>query len=417
VGLGGVFQFPKPEKVDEIYGGSLYKMFFVGPAVAKAMVRLGNPEKPFATIGGGMFPYKYNPDAVNLGDYLFRSTPYPTTIFTGGLLFVNENAAYLEGFQGNFRLGGLNLDLLFTTETSMPPLYDWSLGMVASYSLAGGIVEIGAGVNLKRLLKIKPERTSPDSISNSYFTRSGVTYTGNAGFYSSQLNFLKSQDSLIKLNPQWLTDSAALQVLLDSVNAFNTPGGPSFVPAGSRSYYTTAGTVAMARMAIDFGKMLDMPSTYGPFRIFGEIGILGWKDYPIFYEKKAERMPIMLGIHVPTMGLLQQLTVQFEQFKSPWANNTENLGVNNYPIPVFPDGYLREFSGDSYNEVTQHDDIAWSILLKRKILSHLTLDAQFARDHMRTVGTDWFYGGRYEPGEVLYRNSSWYWMVQFSWGI
>ena len=86
VGLGGIFQFGKPERVNEVFGGSQYKMFFIGPTIAKATVLFGEPEAPRFTLGGGMFPFKYNPDAMNLGEYLFRSGPYPTYIMNGGVL-------------------------------------------------------------------------------------------------------------------------------------------------------------------------------------------------------------------------------------------------------------------------------------------------------------------------------------------
>src|SRR3954468_22220468 len=60
IGLGGVFEFPKAEISQEKFGGSQYRLFFVGPAVAKAMYKFGDPEHPAFTLGGGMFAYKYN---------------------------------------------------------------------------------------------------------------------------------------------------------------------------------------------------------------------------------------------------------------------------------------------------------------------------------------------------------------------
>ena len=86
-------------------------------------------------------------------------------------------------------------------------------------------------------------------------------------------------------------------------------------------------------------------------------------------------------------------------------------------MPWYPEGADPLFSSDKYNDVTDDDNVAWSILLRREVLPRVNLSAQIARDHLRTVGTNWFYGGRLEPNAILYRNSSWYWMVQLAWGL
>jgi hypothetical protein len=33
------------------------------------------------------------------------------------------------------------------------------------------------------------------------------------------------------------------------------------------------------------------------------------------------------------------------------------------------------------------------------------------------VGTDWYYGSRLEPTEVLHKTSDWYWAFQLAWSI
>ncbi len=409
VGLGGVFEFPKPEHVIPKYGSSMYKMFFVGPSVAKAVYTFGNLEKPVFTLGGGLFPYKYNTDAVDLGEYLFRTTPYPATIFTGGLLFVNDNAAYLQGLHARLQLGDLTVDGLLATETSLPPLYDWSLGIVADYQIANGLMDVGAGVNFKRLIQVKPSKTQREIQQNAYFIRNGKNYYGDVGYYKAQKDFYAATGDSVR--------AASYQSIVDSVNFWMSSSNPTHIQQSELNYYTPAGVILMARASLDLKKIISINLGDAPFKIFTEAAILGWKDYPIFYEDKWKRAPVMMGIHLPTFGLLDQLTLQFEYFNSPWSNNTYNLGAQNVAVPYLPAGAEPLFSKNTYNDVTQHDNNAWVVLLRRQLYPHLNLSAQFARDHMRTVGTNWFYGGRLEPSEVLYRNSNWYWMAQLGWSL
>ena len=89
---------------------------------AEAVYAFGDVERPMLQLHLGTFCYKYNPDVRNLGEYLFRSGPYPNYILNGGFLAVGDNAAYMEGFQASAHLGGLTLDLLLITGDPMPPL-------------------------------------------------------------------------------------------------------------------------------------------------------------------------------------------------------------------------------------------------------------------------------------------------------
>jgi hypothetical protein len=434
LGLGGVFQFAKPEYVYPKFFSSMYKMFFFGPAIAKATYSFGDPEsKNGFRLGGGLFPFKYNPDAANLGEYLFRAAPYPSYITTGGLLFVGDNAAYLQGLHASWRRGGFSVDGLFVTETFMPPLYDWSLALLTSYSVADGLVELGAGVNFKRIVQIDPDRTvrKRDGLgnpmwSNLHFTRNGTTYYGDPVYYQQQADFYQQRADAFfgrgtaadsARGNEAATRAAGLQATADSVTAWQDPTHPGHVTEGERDYYTPAGTVFMARAALDLRKALGMNPGRAPFKVFAEAALLGWENQPVFYEERLRRAPIMAGVHLPTGGLLDQFTFQVEYFGSPWANSTRSLGEQNAAVPWYPEGAEPLFSQTEYNDVTEKDNIAWSLLIRREILPRVNVSAQFARDHLRTVGTNWFYGGRLEPNAILYRNSSWYWMAQIAWGI
>lgn len=428
-GIGGIFEWPKPEKTNEEFGGSQYKMFYVGPSVAKAMYHFGGMEGSFS-LGGGMFPFRYNPDANVLGDYLFRSQPYPTSIMTGGnggLTAIGDQFTVLQGFHGNFHAGNLSLDFLGVTETGLPPLYDWSLGVLLGYKIADGLIDVGAGANFKRLIQIKPEKTSVEARENSYFKKNGVWYSGQVANYNNpgtfyttkaRLAYEKNTHADSVLGDAYTAKAAPYMAIVDSLRSM-ADGGTWVDSTGKipgSKYYTPAGIMLMARASIDLKKMFNADA-FSPedLRLYGEVAVLGVKDYPVYYEKITERMPMMIGFNFPTFRLLDLLSVQMEYFNSPNLNNTYTIGQKNWSIPYLPENDL--FSENEWNDLTKKDNVAWSILLRKKVLGALTLNAQVARDHMRTIGTDWFYGARYEPNEILHKNSSWYWMFQLGWNL
>ncbi|HKP96585.1 MAG TPA: hypothetical protein VJ385_12575 [Fibrobacteria bacterium] len=427
LGLGGVFENGKPERIDDKFGGSQYKMFFIGPTIAKATAMWGDPEKPSFTLGGGLFPFKYNPQAADLGEYLFRSGPYPTYVMNGGMLSIGDNGAYLEGFQGSAHLGSLNVDLLAITETGMPPLYDWSIAILADYTLGDGLLTLGAGVNFKRLIPVNKDRTSRKEGRNAYFTRGGITYVGDETYYKKQADFYNYQimhaapgaDTSIfvaKRNENKAKyDSLIGWQVPDPANSDIKQYPDSIAPL---KYFTPAGTVFMARANLDLKHLFNSEALgHKDLMLFAEAALLGWTNYPIFFEKRAQRIPIMAGINLPTWKVLDLLSVQVEHLASPFQNNTYSLGARNHATPWFPDGTDLNFSGNEYNDGAKKDDWAWSVLAQRSFYKSVTLSAQVARDHLRTVGTDWYYGSRLEPTEDLHKISDWYWALQLAWAI
>jgi hypothetical protein len=406
VGLGGVFQFPKPENFGEKFGGSQYKLFYVGPAVAQAMYKFGDADKPVFSLGGGMFPYKYNPEAFNLGEYLFRAAPYPSYIMTGGLNTIRDNAAYLEGFIAKLNLGRYQLDFLLPTETSMPPLYDWSLAAVGSYQSESGLLNLGLGVNFKRVLQVRPSRTSRHEAGNSYFNKNGINYTGNTELYTQNATFYSNKGDSVT-SAKWTRMADSVLAWKDSTG--NVPGA---------SHYTFAGTMVMARGTLALNKVLDLESLgENDLKLYFEAALLGIKDYPVFYEKKINRLPIMAGVNLPTFQILDLLAVQVEYYNSNFINSTYSIGLANWAVPYIPEGSSKNFSKDNYMDISKEDNVSWTLLATKSIYNAFSISAQVARDHMRTVGTDWFYGSRYEPNEVMRTSKDWYWMLQFGWKI
>ncbi|MDQ3001317.1 MAG: hypothetical protein M3Y08_08660 [Fibrobacterota bacterium] len=410
-GLGGVFQFRKPELLSPDFTGSQRRNFFMGPTRAVAEYHFGDPTNPYLTLGSGMFMYKYNQDANDLGEYLYRSGAYPAYTVTGGYVLVNSAAANVQGAKASLNFGNFKADFLITTETNLAPFYDWSIGGIGSYSIADGLLDLGAGVNFKRLFPVKQTRTSRPTLTNSYFTLGGQDYTTKTDYYSHQVEFYNN-----KKNHVDSVKAAALKVLLDTVNAVISPSRMDNKP--EILHYTNAGILLMGRASLDLKKIMSS-DLFGPqdLKLYSEIAVLGLKNYPVFYTKVTERMPIMFGFNLPTFRWLDLLSVQGEVLKSPWLNNTAQIGNSASPTPALPQAFDRVASKNEWNDLATKDDWKWSILAKKKIGNYITISGQAANDHMRMVSSRYFYGPQYDHNEVTVSSDHWYWMTQVSWGI
>ena len=470
VGLGGVFEFPKPEVAQAEFGGSQAKAFFLGPSIAKGTYAWGDPERPTFSLAMGMFPFKYNPDAHNLGEYLLRSGPYPTFLTTGGLSAIGSSGAMLQGFQAVWSRGDFRAEALLYTETNVPPLYDWSLAALASYTAGDGALVLGAGVNQKRLIQVRPGRTAPHTLANAYFRKAGTWYPGTPEEYTQKQAFgnlrvtegvAVAKADLAAVNPShpalaFLADPTAAN--LDSAARYAADVPAALDPlaaarrhrvdadvagavadsiaywtttdsvtdgAGNRvayskpglEYFSPAGTLLMARAAFD-PKRFFPSAALGPedLKLYGEIALLGVENYPVYYTRRSDRMPFMLGFNLPAFRWLDLAAFQCEWFHSPFANDFVSLG-NGRATPYFPAGTHAGFSRDAYYDASGKDDFSWSLLLQKHVLPGFLVSAQFARDHLRTVGTDWFFGSRLEPNQILGASRDWYWMANASWEL
>ena len=364
IGLGGIFQFAKPEVVNPVFGGSQNKAFFIGPTRATADYVFGDIEKPTLKLGLGLFNYKYNPDAVNLGEYLFRTGTYPTWIMTGGYLIANSASSYLQGFKAETHAGPVKIDLLATTETKLAPLFDWSFSALASYK-AGRVLDIGVGITLANYLSVDPDKTT---LPHETQAAEIVSAAGKAGF----------------LNP-------------DTNVAFTYKGEKLM----ARAAFNPLGFFESDWLGPDEGKL------------YAELTVVGWKNYPMFYTKRMERTPVMFGFNVPTFKILDRLAVEFEHLNSPWMNSTYNIGNSpGMPLPRIPDT-----SEVYYKGITDNDNFRWSVYARKTLFGSLAAHAQVARDHLRLVSREFYYGPSLEPDELTMKPENWYWLVQFSFGI
>jgi hypothetical protein len=165
IGVGGLFWKPIPETQDE-----QSKRILFGPGISEASSEYDFSDR--LKLKFGFFGYKYNQDAVNLGEYLLRSEAYPNIIHgggAGGWVWMNSNEYKSMGVKLTWDLlgGALRQDLLLFSEFNETPIFDFSPSYVANLKF-GKAFEIGAGFSLHRWLPIHPSVTTPSAIQNRY---------------------------------------------------------------------------------------------------------------------------------------------------------------------------------------------------------------------------------------------------------
>lgn len=381
VTVGASFWTPLPES-DHWLNRTVQGGAGIGQAQAKYL--FGDPEDPAATLQFGIFPIKYNPDSKNLGEYLYRSGTYPSAVYTGGWSYLNSSAYMAQGlrFSMSHWQGKFSHDLTLTMERDLQRNRDFTPGYMLTVKPAE-FFEFGAGIVLAHGLPLGGDSSlTPIKCKNAYIVRTGKPVaTGDA-----------------------CTDN---------------------VESDTLGYYTFKGGKVAARMAFNFGTLLGM----GPddLKLYGEWALLGIKDYPFYYENKAERMPVMVGMNIPTFKFLDILGVEVEYKKSkfrnslawvmddaplpiPLATNTEEYTVYDLTRPGLTPAAI-----DSINKDFEKDDLHWSIYARKRISQVMTVHAQVASDHLRHYGLQIAPFPGYAPATE--RTKDWYYVLRLEFGI
>jgi hypothetical protein len=370
--IGGLFWYQLPE-------GSSFKTRIIqfGPGVGQAqgIYSFGeDPKNPSATLQFGLFPHKYS-DATNLGEYLYRSGAYPGYLMSGGWSFLNSASYLAQGvrFQMPMLDGKLRHSVSIYMERNIEPAHDLSPGYEVSYKPVP-FVELGAGVVWAHGIPIKPKKVlSPKNYRNAYNKATGLPYADEGSY---------------------LADSNVAQ-----------------------GYYSYRGFKAMGRASLDVGMLLGVDEIRkGDFKLYTETALLGIENQPYYYEKRSERMPMMMGLNIPTFGLLDRFAVEVEYYKNKFPNN---IGAafeeqNPIPLPIGVDPFTYSDSAVALNEDNfTRDDWKWSVYGSRKIVNGVTVYAQAASDHLRhpSVGAI----NSYSPWTV--RPQDWYYVFRLEFGI
>jgi hypothetical protein len=346
--------------------------------VARARWQFGDPASTAGSVMVGTFNYKYNPDAKNLGEYLYRSGTYPGLIWTGeGWLMMNRAGNYSHGLMGTVsQFGGTlkhNFSLLMETVTY--PTGDFSPGYDVAWT--SRFVELGGGAVFYRYLPLRPSLLVSKDASNTYATIRGKNQAG--------------VDTVVTGRLSEIQNDVQSDAVIDTLD-----------------HWTLKGVKVMARAALNLNSLLP-EAARGPedLRIFAEVALLGVENYPLYYEKRSERMPIMFGMTLPTAKLLDLLSVQGEYYSSPYSDGLNYIRESR-PIPqtgVTSSGELPPTHGD---------DIKWSVYAKKSVNKLCNVYAQAANDHFRMTDA------AFNPSTIPLTRSwkhDWYYLVRLEFNL
>ena len=306
------------------------------------------------SVTAGYYVYKYNREARNLGEFMFRSYTYPGILMNS----FDFPAARILGFMFSMNLFGGNFknDLMAFEESEVWPYGDISFANIGSCSFFNKILEIGGGIDLARLISVNNSFTTPQKPERCNYQIMGIDSTGAILYDSSQ-------------------------------------------------FYTFKGTKLMGRITLDLKPIFGSPNFFSPndLKLYGEVGVIGWKNYPFWYENRSKRIPVVFGVNVPTMKLFDVCAVEGEYYPFPF--NTSYMKTITTAIPQ-PNNEATSYNPDIYASTYWR----WSVYLKRQIIPGFALTLQLARDHSRLNYTD----GQPTWEETLVNHGSMAWVVKFS---
>jgi hypothetical protein len=294
----------------------------------------------------GVYDFKYNPDSKNLGEYLLRSTAYPTL---------------LESSQGK--------DLL-----------------AYSYSRVAG-VEYGLNHDLwraKALIYAEQFNLPVNDVTPAFFVAAGPKYA--------------EVEIGVALDRFWMFGKRMQAKSLDTALQ-------SYIRSQGLTFKATKVSI---RGRLDIGEMTGMENG---LRLYAETAILGLKNDTLYYKNMSERMPMMVGMDIPTFGILNTLSIEAEYLKNPYydrhyPNNDANAQTFS-PLPALNNS---EYSAGNLPNFTKND-WRWSFFAKRSLNQWLDLEGRVASDHMRL----YFYNGDYGSGEPFtQKTKDWYFLFRIS---
>jgi hypothetical protein len=381
--VGGLLWLPLMPPTDASPGARIVQ-FGPGVGQAQAIYSFGDVENPSSKLQFGLFPIKYNPDAANLGEYLYRSGAYPGYVWNGGWSYLNSASYLAQGVRFNLPTfsGKVTHDFTLFMDRNIEPIHDLAPGYLLTVK-PNSIFEIGAGAVWAHAITLKKEEAangiSPEKKDNAYSKATGrpVNYAGDS--------------------------SACLDYYNDKVA--NAAG------KSDCGYYTFRGVKAMVRASADIGALLHVDAIRpGDFKLYGEVAVLGVQDQPFYYDDVTRRMPMMLGLNVPTFGILDRLAVEMEYYRSRFLNDIGQPLNSNLPLPTAdpPSDY-----GPGTKEYTK-DDLKWSVYARREITQGLTLYAQAASDNARHF--DVVMANPYDTPATR-TPSEWYYVLRLEFGL
>ncbi|MBN1578520.1 MAG: hypothetical protein JW913_18300 [Chitinispirillaceae bacterium] len=366
---------------------------------ALAQYAFGDPEKPYLNIGAGFFPFKYNPDGHNFGDYLFRTSSYPQYFPT----------SFDTPYQ---RLVGLHLngwitkrfkhDLLLTSEIYLWPLRDFSLTYLCDGNLFD-IAHVGIGIMGHKLISVDNSLTTPPASYNpNHFTSRSIKTTFMLSINPKRFitsDFFGEKD--LRLYTEQFVNGWENYPINDSTNA-RYPGYDDVAKRVISLYGFNWPTHPLASYTVIPGVLAffyNGSKINGPTLVAEGAGIIsgvGMWLLERFVDKKFR----------PDV-----ISIEAERWKNDFANSYTIVFLDGYASPPEPvkysnSGHLQPYGGPWH----------WSIFAEKTILDRLSFKAQIARDHS-VIQTARQVSSTGDPQEAMDGIGNWGWMFKIQYGF
>lgn len=403
-------------------GSPFSRMQSLGSNLGQAWIshKFGDAADPMVTLKMGAFNYGYS-SSRNLGGHLFTGGTYPGALTSNFWGLIDGNDYRAQGALGHFSFldGSLTVDATAFFEHGIEPNYDLSPGLVASYKI-GDIVEIGAGGVYSHLIAWDEDAVTPKKRSNAYIgdTRLAQSDWNKPGLEAGDTLIVPDGDPRLgtPVDPLSRPDLTSKGTPVEYVTAANNGTANSKL-----SYYTFRGIKAMGRLTVTPFAIGDNPKKVS---IYGEATLLGWADYPFFYEKKSERMPLMFGMNIPLPGGFE-VTAEAEYYKNKFMNNVrtayedvlpqwrekegdffvDSVGTNGRPVSDGQGGFLKTNKPKASHE---NGDLFWSVTAKKPLYNRINLSAKLAHDFLRLYN---FFGNPSDEPAFQHKDG-WYFAFQ-----
>jgi hypothetical protein len=439
LGMGGLFWYALPEK--NFRDRLLLSGFGVGRA--EGVYAFGDPKDPTAKLHMGLFDHKYNPDAKNLGEYLFRSGAYPVYLWTGGWSYINAASYQAQGFRLNLpTMGGMvTHDFSLYMERNISPTHDFSPAYLVTVKPSSAF-EFGAGFVWQNGLSMRGDSVlAPRQRLNAYYKNgpyADVPLTQSdrdkPGYEAGDTAIVPDGDSRIGQSIASRYHMGRPAIYVDSAG-----NGTSNSQLG---FYSFKAVKAMARASVDIGSFFAGMKPKD-FKFYFEWAWLGIQNQPFYYNKPSERMPVLFGLNIPTFGLLEVLNVELDYRKSVFENALALAWDQRLPIPItsqtdnpltyreegrrpyldeqVAQGQTLAYADSAFTaELGQREMAAsenawhWSIYAKRKLSSSVSITAQIASDHLRHFDIVF---ATPSSTPATKRTKDWYYVVRLEFGI
>jgi hypothetical protein len=361
----GMIAFSTPQIASE--SPTLAKRDFFYIKRAFTSVRFGNVDNPFLKLHVGYFPFKYNPDVRNLGEYMFRSAAYPPIVYAD----FDYAQANLLGARVELNLFNkmIHNDLLFHSELYGIPTQDFSLSDVLNVNFRD-IVNVGLGASLNHWFSVYQGNYDRDNTSNW-----AETY-----FY----------------NPTRGPDDLQIVYEGDTIN------------------YSWRTVKAMARLSFDPKKIIAIP-LFGEndLRLYFEVDVLGIKDIrALNYKFQEDRTIFTGGFNFPGFKIIDLVNLEMEFCSNTrYIYNEQSYYGGRAPSPMPQE--LKDGSDGLTPTGYSVNPWKWSIYIKKTFFGeHLGLIAQIARDHKKI--NSYYSSTAYQANnmsfdETLPNGNNWWW--------